>query len=57
VLFSTQLLFPDPQFRFYYSVFYLILAVGLVLLKRDARQGVFGLFGRSTALPAIEKHR
>jgi cation:H+ antiporter len=56
VLFSTQLMFTDPQFRFYYSVFYLVLAFGLVLCKRDARNGVRALFSRASALPAIEKH-
>jgi cation:H+ antiporter len=48
VLFSTQLLFPDPQFRFYYSFLYIILAVGLVLFKKDARDGLCGLFSRSS---------
>jgi cation:H+ antiporter len=56
VLFSTQLMFTDPQFRFYYSVFYLVLAFGLVLCKRDARNGVLALFSRPSAMPAIEKH-
>jgi len=56
VLFSTQLLFTDPQFRFYYSIFYVILAIGLVLLKKDCRSGVFGLFSRGVAAPAIEKN-
>jgi cation:H+ antiporter len=55
VLFSTQLLFPDPQFRFYYSIFYVVLAIGLVLLKKDARHGVLGLFSRAAAVHAIEK--
>ena len=47
-LFSTQLLFTDPQFRFYYSFLYIIFAVGLVLLKKDARAGFCGLFSRSS---------
>ena len=47
VLFSTQLFFPDPLFRFYYSFLYIALAVGIVLLKKDARRGVLGLFGRA----------
>jgi len=47
VLFSTQLLLPDPQFRFYYSFLYVILAVGLVLLKKDARDGLCSLLSRS----------
>jgi cation:H+ antiporter len=56
VLFSTQLLFPDPQFRFYYSIFYVVLAFGLVLLKKDARHGVLALFSRARPVHAIEKH-
>jgi cation:H+ antiporter len=43
-LFSTQLLFTDPEFRFYYSFVYVVLAVGLIALKKDARKGVCGLF-------------
>jgi len=52
-LFSTQLLFTDPQFRFYYSFLYVILAVGLVLLKKDARAGFCGLFSRSSLGPHV----
>ena len=47
VLFSTQLFFPDPLFRFYYSFLYIALAVGIMLLKKDARRGVVDLFGRA----------
>ena len=47
-LFSTQLLFTDPHFRFYYSFLYVILAVGLVLLKKDTRAGFCELFSRSS---------
>ena len=54
VLFSTQLLFTDPQFRFYYSIFYLLLAVGLVVVKKDTRQGLRGLCRRAPALPRQE---
>lgn len=56
VLFSTQLLFPDPQFRFYYSFLYIVLAVGLMVGKKDARAGVIGLFSRGNAAGALEKH-
>ncbi|MGH7826130.1 MAG: sodium:calcium antiporter [Candidatus Binatia bacterium] len=44
VLFSTQLVIPDPAFRYYYSFLYIILAVGLFVLKRDSRQSVLGMF-------------
>jgi cation:H+ antiporter len=50
VLFSTQLFFTDPQFRFYYSFIYVALAVGMVLFKKDARRGVAGLFSKSSAV-------
>src|SRR5882724_9850781 len=49
VLFWTQLLFPDPQFRFYYSFLYVVLAVGLVLVKKDVRDGFVALFSRASA--------
>jgi len=55
VLFWTQLLFPDPQFRFYYSFLYVVLAVGLVLVKKDARDGFVALFSRASASSVIEK--
>ena len=55
VLFSTQLLFPDPQFRFYYSFLYIVLAICLILLKKDVRQGLTGLFSRAPALEPSNK--
>ncbi len=56
LLFSTQLLFPDPQFRFYYSFLYIFLAVGLVVGKKDTRAGVLGLFSRGSPAGVMEKH-
>jgi len=55
ILFSTQLLFPDPEFRLYYSFFYVALAVGLVLFKKDIRSGVCHLFSRDAVAPVVEK--
>jgi cation:H+ antiporter len=55
LLFSTQLFFPDPQFRFYYSIFYVLLAVGLVIIKKDVRNGLCGLFSRAPGAHAVEK--
>jgi len=56
VLFSTQLLIPDPAFRYYYSYLYIVLAVGMVILRRDCREAVVGLLERSPAPhPAKEK--
>ena len=39
LLFATQLFFPDPQFRFYYSFLYIVLALGMMVLRKDVRQG------------------
>jgi cation:H+ antiporter len=49
VLFSTQLFFPDPQFRFYYSFLYVALAIGMIIFKKDARHGVAGLFSKGSS--------
>ncbi|HEX2229032.1 MAG TPA: sodium:calcium antiporter, partial [Candidatus Binatia bacterium] len=46
LLFSTQLFFTDPQFRFYYSFLYVALAVGMILFKKEVRHGVTGLFSK-----------
>jgi cation:H+ antiporter len=56
VLFSTQLLVPDPSFRYYYSFLYIVLAVGLIVLKRDSRQGMLSLFSRESRAPVMDKH-
>jgi cation:H+ antiporter len=56
VLFATQLLVPDPAFRYYYSIFYVVLAMALVVGKKDTREGVLGLFARGAAAEALEKH-
>jgi cation:H+ antiporter len=53
VLFSTQLLVPDPRFRYYYSFLYVVMAVGWVLLNKEARQGVVGLFCREPSPHAV----
>src|SRR5438445_9940557 len=48
-LFTTQLLIPDPRFRYYFSFLYIVLAVGLVIIKRDCRESVVDLFrGKSS---------
>lgn len=54
VLFSTQLFFPDPLFRFYYSFLYIALALGIVLLKKDVRQGVLRLFDRAPRTQVVK---
>lgn len=53
-LFSTQLFFPDPLFRFYYSFLYIALALGMVLLKKDARHGIVGLIARAPSSQAVK---
>ena len=56
VLFTTQLLIPDPRFRYYYSFMYIVLAVGLIVLKRNCREGFLGLFSRGSTAQALKKH-
>jgi cation:H+ antiporter len=56
ILFSTQLLIPDPAFRYYYSFLYIILAVGLFVLKRDSREAIRGLFSKGPSAQAVKKH-
>lgn len=56
LLFSTQLFFPDPQFRFYYSFLYVFLVVALVIAKKDCRAGLLGLFSRGNPVGVLEKH-
>jgi cation:H+ antiporter len=46
VLFATQLLIPDPRFRYYYAFGYIILAVGFILLRRDSRLAIGALLSR-----------
>jgi cation:H+ antiporter len=53
LLFSTQLCFPDPQFRFYYSFLYVALAFGM-LLRRDARRGIMSLFCKASGPQAVK---
>ncbi|MFQ5917129.1 MAG: sodium:calcium antiporter [Candidatus Binatia bacterium] len=43
ILFSTQLLIPDPLFRYVYSFVYILLAVGLLTIHRETRTSFFGL--------------
>jgi cation:H+ antiporter len=55
VLFSTQLLFTDPVFRYYYSFVYIFLALGLVLLKRESREGMLSLFSKGASPHAVKE--
>jgi cation:H+ antiporter len=55
VLFTTQLLIPDPAFRYYYSYLYIALAIGMAALRKDAREGIIGLFSRGSAFEAAKE--
>src|SRR5919106_457180 len=55
VLFTTQLFIPDPRFRYYYSFLYIFLALGLVLLKQESREGVLGLFSKRGSPHAVKE--
>jgi len=44
ILFSTQLLIPDPRFRYFYSFLYVILTVGLFVINGQSRRSFLGLF-------------
>jgi len=53
ILFSTQLLIPDPRFRYYYSYLYILFTVGLFVIDRASRESFLALFSRgSSAEPA-----
>ncbi|OGQ21250.1 MAG: sodium:proton exchanger [Deltaproteobacteria bacterium RIFCSPHIGHO2_02_FULL_60_17] len=48
VLFSTQLLIPDPRFRYYYSFLYIVLTVGMFVMSKENRRAFLALFCRSS---------
>jgi cation:H+ antiporter len=52
-LFATQLLIPDPQFRFYYSYFYMAFAIGLLLFKKENRNGILALFSKDSRVHVV----
>jgi hypothetical protein len=55
-LFATQLLIPDPQFRYYYALGYVLLAVGWITLKPGYREAVVALLARDASpAPANDK--
>ena len=56
VLFATQLMIPDPRFRYYFSFLYVALGIGLILLKRDCRHGLLGLFSRGSRPQIAKEH-
>jgi cation:H+ antiporter len=43
VLFSTQMVSTSPEFRYYYSFLYLLLALGLVLFRSSVRRSFVSL--------------
>ena len=46
VLFFTQLLIPDPRFRYFYSLLYILFTLGMFIFSRDNRESFFSLFSR-----------
>jgi cation:H+ antiporter len=47
LLFGTQLMIPDPRFRLYYSLFYVLLGFGLIFFSPENRRGVLSLWRRT----------
>jgi cation:H+ antiporter len=54
-LFSTQLLIPDPRFRYYYSFLYIALALAIMLFWRESRAAIGALFMRDTSPHAVKE--
>ena len=44
ILFSTQLIIPDPTFRYVFSFLYIFLALGILTINREYRNSFIGLF-------------
>jgi cation:H+ antiporter len=44
VLFTTQLLIPDPTFRYFFSFLYIALTIGIFVLSKDSRKSLVALF-------------
>jgi cation:H+ antiporter len=44
VLFVTQLLIPDPRFRYYFAFLYIALGIGLLVFNRERRKAAWALF-------------
>jgi len=55
ILFSTQLLIPDPRFRYYYSFLYIALAVAMALFWRPSRTAIAALFVRDPSPHAVNE--
>lgn len=48
VLFATQLLIPDPRFRYLYSFLYIAFTAGMFLALRQVREAFLALFPRQS---------
>lgn len=44
ILFTTQLLIPDPRFRYFYSFLYILITLGMFVMNRESRESFFSLF-------------
>lgn len=49
LLFSTQLLVPDPAFRYYYSFFYILMAGAWILFNKETQRGIASLLSRTSS--------
>jgi cation:H+ antiporter len=49
VLFATQLMIPDPRFRMYYSLLYIVLTVGLLFFNAENRRAALKLYQRPSS--------
>jgi cation:H+ antiporter len=47
VLFSTQMISTSPEFRYYYSFIYLVLAAGMLVFRPKVRRSVWALLRRA----------
>jgi cation:H+ antiporter len=49
VLFATQLMIPDPRFRMYYSLLYIVLTAGLLFFNGENRRAALKLYQRPSS--------
>lgn len=47
VLFTTQLLIPNPTFRYFFSFLYIALAIGIFVFNKESRRSLLALFSRA----------
>jgi cation:H+ antiporter len=47
ILFATQLLSTDPEFRYYYAFGYIALSIGMIIVRSDVRRSLVNLMRRA----------